>query len=217
VRFGLTSGAYYFFRDAGIYKAVRESCGLDQTLPAGCIRQFGLGVIGTPEDAIARIEGLQRSSEGAWYLLILAHDWARGRHPRFRCSPGCAPLRAARPGGCRTGPPPRGSPMRCWRRRPARAKTKRETGWGPAAGWRFTGAAWAGRARAAPAVRGRELRQVTLGTCSMTRGPRRRRDRPRAPRSPWTSREEVGQSRRRVWRGSASSLVNNAGSTGWLR
>jgi limonene 1,2-monooxygenase len=36
-----------------------------------------LGVIGTPQDAIAHIEGLQRSSGGGFgTYLILAHDWA---------------------------------------------------------------------------------------------------------------------------------------------
>ncbi|HTQ94036.1 MAG TPA: LLM class flavin-dependent oxidoreductase [Streptosporangiaceae bacterium] len=78
VRFGLEEWAGYFFRDAGIYKAVRESCGLDPDAPRlEVVRRSGLGVIGTPEDAIAHIEGLQQSSGGGFgTYLILAHDWA---------------------------------------------------------------------------------------------------------------------------------------------
>lgn len=40
------------------------------------IIQTGVGVIGTPEDAIAQINDLQRQSNGAGGYLMMAHDWA---------------------------------------------------------------------------------------------------------------------------------------------
>jgi limonene 1,2-monooxygenase len=78
VQFGIEEWAGYFFRDAGIYKAVRESSGLGpDATQLEVIRDSGLGVVGAVEDAIEHIEGLQTASGvGFGTYLLLAHDWA---------------------------------------------------------------------------------------------------------------------------------------------
>ena len=40
------------------------------------VNDTGVGVIGTPDDAIAQIESLQKQSGGAGAYLMMAHDWA---------------------------------------------------------------------------------------------------------------------------------------------
>jgi limonene 1,2-monooxygenase len=40
------------------------------------INETGLGVIGTPDEAIAQIERLERQSGGFGAYLMMAHDWA---------------------------------------------------------------------------------------------------------------------------------------------
>lgn len=40
------------------------------------VNETGVGVIGTPDDAIAQIESLQKQSGGAGAYLMMAHDWA---------------------------------------------------------------------------------------------------------------------------------------------
>ena len=40
------------------------------------VNDTGVGVIGTPDDAVAQIESLQKQSGGAGAYLMMAHDWA---------------------------------------------------------------------------------------------------------------------------------------------
>lgn len=40
-------------------------------------QQTGLGVIGTPDDAIAQIERLEKQSGGFGSYLLIHHEWAR--------------------------------------------------------------------------------------------------------------------------------------------
>ena len=40
------------------------------------VNESGVGVIGTPDDAVAQIESLQKQSGGAGVYLMMAHDWA---------------------------------------------------------------------------------------------------------------------------------------------
>jgi limonene 1,2-monooxygenase len=41
------------------------------------VNQTGLGVIGTPDEAVARIERLERQSGGFGSSLLMHHEWAR--------------------------------------------------------------------------------------------------------------------------------------------
>ena len=63
---------------------LQQTAAAPQFLPGGSTRkervdwviQSGMGVIGTPEDAIAQIKDLQRQSGGAGAYLMMAHEWA---------------------------------------------------------------------------------------------------------------------------------------------
>ncbi|MGH9022403.1 MAG: LLM class flavin-dependent oxidoreductase [Acidimicrobiia bacterium] len=46
------------------------------------INETGLGVIGTPDEAIAQIERLEKQSGGFGCYLLMAHDWARNEATR---------------------------------------------------------------------------------------------------------------------------------------
>lgn len=41
------------------------------------VNESGVGVIGTPDDAVAQIEGLAKQSGGFGVYLMMAHDWVR--------------------------------------------------------------------------------------------------------------------------------------------
>lgn len=71
VRFGLEKWLYYFQEVAALPLAPSEGGDpVDQMIASG------LAVIGTPEDAIAQIERLQRQSGGFGAFLQMAHNWA---------------------------------------------------------------------------------------------------------------------------------------------
>jgi limonene 1,2-monooxygenase len=58
--------------------AAPQFCPVGDTLQEriGWVNESGVGVIGTPDDAIAQIESLQKQSGGAGVYLMMAHDWA---------------------------------------------------------------------------------------------------------------------------------------------
>jgi limonene 1,2-monooxygenase len=77
VSYGIEESGAYFFRDAGILRNLIESAGL----PPGAsklevFRHTGMGVIGTPSDAIEHIQGLQDISGGFGTYLMMVQDWA---------------------------------------------------------------------------------------------------------------------------------------------
>ncbi|MGW3468428.1 LLM class flavin-dependent oxidoreductase [Saccharopolyspora sp. NPDC000995] len=77
VSYGIEESGAYFFRDAGILRNLIESAGLPtDASKVDVFRQTGMGVIGTPADAIEHIEGLQESSGGFGTYLIMLQDWA---------------------------------------------------------------------------------------------------------------------------------------------
>lgn len=71
VRFGLRKWLYYFTEVAALPVAPPP----DRDPVDGLI-EVGLAVIGTPDDAIAQIERLERQSGGFGCYLHLAHNWA---------------------------------------------------------------------------------------------------------------------------------------------
>jgi limonene 1,2-monooxygenase len=71
VRFGLERWIYYFQQVAALPLAT--GAGGD---PLDAMVESGLAVIGTPEDAIAQIERLQKQSGGFGCVLQMAHEWA---------------------------------------------------------------------------------------------------------------------------------------------
>ena len=71
VRFGLEKWLYYFQEEAALPLA--PSDGGD---PVDQMIASGLAVIGTPDDAIAQIERLERQSGGFGAFLQMAHNWA---------------------------------------------------------------------------------------------------------------------------------------------
>ncbi len=71
VRFGLEKWLYYFQEVAALPLA--PSDGGD---PVDALIASGLAVIGTPEDAIAQIERLERQSGGFGAFLQMGHNWA---------------------------------------------------------------------------------------------------------------------------------------------
>ncbi len=77
VEYGIQAWADYFFRDAAAFEALKgglvERPGMSL---ADVIRESGMGVVGTPDDAIELIEGLQETSGGFGSYLILHHEWA---------------------------------------------------------------------------------------------------------------------------------------------
>jgi len=72
VKFGLQKWIDYFtmFNPAGLGDAFKAED------PAAALIKSGQAVIGTPEDAIAQLERLQKQSGGFGCFLQLAHNWA---------------------------------------------------------------------------------------------------------------------------------------------
>jgi limonene 1,2-monooxygenase len=71
--FGLAEWVDYFVRVAAL-PIVPE--GLDEDHIVEAIIESGIGVIGTPDDAIAQIERLEKQAGGFGCYLFMAHDWA---------------------------------------------------------------------------------------------------------------------------------------------
>jgi limonene 1,2-monooxygenase len=72
VRFGLEKWLYYF-REVANLPLVPESSGGD---PVEAYLATGSAVIGTPDDAVARIQQLVEESGGFGCFLLMAHNWA---------------------------------------------------------------------------------------------------------------------------------------------
>ena len=74
VEFGIDDWFDYLQKVA----AAPQFCPLGDTLREriNWVNETGVGVIGTPDDAIAQIENLQKQSGGAGTYLMMAHDWA---------------------------------------------------------------------------------------------------------------------------------------------
>jgi alkanesulfonate monooxygenase SsuD/methylene tetrahydromethanopterin reductase-like flavin-dependent oxidoreductase (luciferase family) len=74
VEFGIDDWFDYLQKVA----AAPQFCPLGDTLQERIdwVNQTGVGVIGTPDDAITQIENLQKQSGGAGTYLMMAHDWA---------------------------------------------------------------------------------------------------------------------------------------------
>ena len=73
VKFGLADWIDYFVRVAAL-PIVPEGIEPDQF--ANVINDSGMGVIGSPDDAIAQIERLEKQSGGFGCYLNMAHEWA---------------------------------------------------------------------------------------------------------------------------------------------
>jgi limonene 1,2-monooxygenase len=71
--FGLAEWIDYFVRVAAL-PIVPE--GLDESKLVDAVVDSGIGVIGTPDDAIAQIERLEKQSGGFGTYLFMGHDWA---------------------------------------------------------------------------------------------------------------------------------------------
>lgn len=71
VRFGLDKWLYYFREVAALPLAPTD--GSD---PVDALIASGMAVVGTPDDAIAQIERLQKQSGGFGCFMQLAHNWA---------------------------------------------------------------------------------------------------------------------------------------------
>ena len=72
VKFGLHDWDFYFQKIAALGLAAAE----EVTDRVKAVNDSGVGVIGTPDDAIRQIERLIKSSGGFGTYLILAHEWA---------------------------------------------------------------------------------------------------------------------------------------------
>jgi limonene 1,2-monooxygenase len=74
VEFGIDDWFDYLQKVA----AAPQFCPLGDTLREriNWVNETGVGVIGTPDDAVAQIENLQKQSGGAGTYLMMAHDWA---------------------------------------------------------------------------------------------------------------------------------------------
>jgi len=72
VKFGLTKWVDYFSR----INPTASGDDLGAADPAEGMVKSGRAVIGTPEDAIAMVEKLEKQSGGFGCLLMLAHNWA---------------------------------------------------------------------------------------------------------------------------------------------
>jgi limonene 1,2-monooxygenase len=79
-RFGLSEWVDYFVRVAAL-PIVPE--GLDEDNLVDAVVDSGIAVIGTPDDAIAQIERLEKQSGGFGTYLFMANDWA-DREAMFR-------------------------------------------------------------------------------------------------------------------------------------
>ncbi len=78
--FGLSEWVDYFVRVAAL-PIVPE--GLDEAHLVDAVVDSGIAVIGTPDDAIAQIERLEKQSGGFGTYLFMANDWA-DREAMFR-------------------------------------------------------------------------------------------------------------------------------------
>ena len=82
VKFGLLQWARYF-REISPLPLVEAGVPVDQAVDK--LIEIGMAVIGTPDDAIAQLERLERQSGGYGCFLQLAHEWAdrRATHTRY--------------------------------------------------------------------------------------------------------------------------------------
>ena len=76
VKFGLLQWARYF-REISPLPLVEAGVPVDQAVDK--LIEIGMAVIGTPDDAIAQLERLERQSGGYGCFLQLAHEWADRR------------------------------------------------------------------------------------------------------------------------------------------
>lgn len=83
VEFGVDRFTEYFFREVGQLDGLKKAVNADEnTRMVDIIRDSGVGVIGTPDDAIELIERLQEKSGGFGTFLILAHEMANNAATR---------------------------------------------------------------------------------------------------------------------------------------
>jgi limonene 1,2-monooxygenase len=73
VKFGLLAWARYF-REISALPLVEAGLPVEQAIDR--MIESGMGVIGTPDDAIAQLERLEKQSGGYGCFLMLAHEWA---------------------------------------------------------------------------------------------------------------------------------------------
>ena len=88
VEYGITQWFRYFQSVAAFPQMAVEGGDADEMV---AFVNNGLGVIGTPDQAVAQIETLVEQSNGGFgAYLILAHNWANPRRPEraSSCSPG---------------------------------------------------------------------------------------------------------------------------------
>ena len=76
VKFGLLNWARYF-REISPLPLVEAGVPVDQAIDK--LIEIGMAVIGTPDDAVAQLERLERQSGGYGCFLQLAHEWADRR------------------------------------------------------------------------------------------------------------------------------------------
>jgi limonene 1,2-monooxygenase len=74
VEYGLLDWAIYFQRVGAVPQLQPEGASTDELIDG--IVEHGLGVIGTPDDAIAQIARLADQSEGFGTFMLIGHDWA---------------------------------------------------------------------------------------------------------------------------------------------
>ncbi|MGE3249255.1 MAG: LLM class flavin-dependent oxidoreductase [Hyphomonadaceae bacterium] len=77
VRFGLEKWLYYFREVAALPLAPQ-----DGTDPVDALIDSGLAVIGTPDDAIAQLERLEKQSGGYGAFLLMDQNWANWEKKR---------------------------------------------------------------------------------------------------------------------------------------
>jgi limonene 1,2-monooxygenase len=80
VKFGLMEWVDYFVRVAAL-PIVPADMPLDNVVDT--LVDGGFAVIGTPDDAIAQIERLEKQSGGFGTYLFMAHDWADLQHTKL--------------------------------------------------------------------------------------------------------------------------------------
>ena len=74
VEYGIEEWFRYFQKVAAFPQMVVEGGDVKEMI--NFINEAGFGVIGTPDDAIAQVERLQKQSGGFGAMLLQAHDWA---------------------------------------------------------------------------------------------------------------------------------------------
>lgn len=73
----LDEWATYFFRNPRMYKVWEEGLGItSDTTPLEKVRKLGIGVVGTPDDAIEKIRLMQEASGGFGHFVLLGVDWS---------------------------------------------------------------------------------------------------------------------------------------------